>query len=314
MVREVEKTQTRSLAELELSRRQFNAGLVGFVVEAVRRPISMAKALETLSVAQDQIGDSSFQYDPEKRVYLRDNALIVPSDSVESSANVDLTPEKKVGIGRLITHLKSSKYVVVAMDDCFDTSLTNAALDTAKKAKAKMTFCLIGNRLKISKEHTRTYKRIFEEQDIQNHTMKHGMMGFPHTSDPEKIEYAIGNFRNAARDAVDPDYQDFGMRPPGGTGVNTATGWVYGPIRKSCARHNLDILSWNLESGAVNRGFNSSAALARRDVIPHLRGGVVLLLHAIPPDVSILGEIFDTLKAKKLTSITFSEAVAMGIT
>lgn len=289
MIKETEKPQPKSLAESEFSRRQINLGLAAGIIAIAKGPIAVANALEDLSEFKN---------------------------AVSAEASIDAEVENKPGTGRLITHLKSSKYVVVAMDDCFNPDLTNTAINIANKARAKMTFFLIGNRLRLTKDHRRVYRRIVtHKHEIQNHTMNHGLMGHPHTWDPTKIEHNIGDFRNEVREAeIDDDYVDLAVRLPGGAGASVSTGWVYGPIKESARRHNLDILLWNLESSAVNRGFNSSSALAARDVIPHIRGGAVFLLHATPPDVSILPEVFDVIKEKRLEPVTFAQAVAMGIT
>ncbi len=182
------------------------------------------------------------------------------------------------------------KLIALTFDDGPHAVITPKLLDVLRAYKAKATFFVLGERVKL---YPMILRQIFDEgHEIGNHTYSHRSLAALST---EEIEHEIIETQSLIKQAT--GYEPSLFRPP------------YGAFRSNTRpvfqKHNLNVIMWSVDSKDWSvRNENKIYDV----VITHARSGSIVLFHDIHPAIlDALPRILDTLVADGYQFITVSE-------
>jgi len=244
-----------------------------------------------------------------------------PTPSTEPSPAPELTPKpnpkptSKPIIGRWIKYQgpevvwhgdRSKSNVYLTMDDCWSIKNVEKALKTANDNEIKMTFCPVG---KVISRNPGMYKEIISEgHDVQNHTYNHQRLD---TKTKQQIKKEILKARDALWNAVEFEYPQHFIRPPGEFGVTGVRIWE--PLFDAAEELDYKVLVWDISSGGTGFGAFTAEpkqiAKVEKNVETHMHNGGISLQHAIDVDVAAFPHIVSFVKRNGWNPITIRQGL-----
>jgi len=208
---------------------------------------------------------------------------------------------------RIISRAQSSKNrVAITIDDGWDPSMVRRALEILQEKQAKATFFIVGNMIP---KNSQTIKEAVEYGiEMGNHTQTHAHLT---SLDEQGIFAELRGWENAMEKVLGRPYQATFFRPPGMAGFTTKSqSERFGKIISS---HGYKIALWSVDTfyGIYReKGFNVCPQEIADYVIRNSKGGSIILLHFIPPDIRALALIIDGLRKKGLELVTLSKLIS----
>lgn len=203
------------------------------------------------------------------------------------------TPEPKNTPAEVVFYGDRTKpKIYLTVDDCYDPRNVETALNVAEKYKVKLTFFPIGKVIGLAPD---LYKEaVSKGHAIENHTWSHEWLSGLAASE---IEYQILKQHEAVQNAVGQDYNQFFLRPPGGSGIY---GGNYAPLLAVCGKLGYKIAMWCSDSNGW-RMYPKTDSQAEnyilQNVFRNFFKGAIVLQHAIPGDMIALPAVIQEAKA-----------------
>lgn len=195
---------------------------------------------------------------------------------------------------------RSKPLIYLTIDDCWTPREVEQALDIAKSQKIRLTFFPVGRI--IGNAPDLWARAVNEGHEIENHTRDHFTL--TNLSD-EQITYQINAHREAVANAIQREYKQNFLRPPGG-GVDSRVVSVVNAAGLKVALWSSDSNGWRVSP----RTDADAEAYILDNVFRNFFPGVIVLQHGNPNDMYALSTIADKAVQNGWKCISMNEGIS----
>lgn len=195
---------------------------------------------------------------------------------------------------------RSKPLIYLTIDDCWTPREVEQALDIAKSQKIRLTFFPVGRI--IGNAPDLWARAVNEGHEIENHTKDHFTL--TNLSD-EQIAYQINAHREAVANAIQREYKQSFLRPPGG-GVDSRVVSVANAAGLKVALWSSDSNGWRV----YPRTDADAESYILDNVFRNFFPGVIVLQHGNPNDMYALSAIADRAAQNGWQCIPMSEGIS----
>jgi peptidoglycan/xylan/chitin deacetylase (PgdA/CDA1 family) len=168
--------------------------------------------------------------------------------------------------------------VYITIDDCQDWARVEAALEVAWAKGVQLTLFPAG-------KYIDSAKAVAYGDEIDNHSYSHAHLG-GYSLDMVKadLEAQLAAVRTALGD---PDYQEWFLRPPYGSGMRSAA------LKAAAADERLAIVTWSIDTKSYYKGSSVASVMHNIFETGRLAGGAIILMHDDYADMAALPRVID---------------------
>ena len=234
----------------------------------------------------------------------------LPKESAPSTTSIQPTAESedKIVPAKIISHgNKDSVKVALTLDDAWDLDLVRKAIDVLTEKQVKASFFPVGSAIAKGPELWR--EAVEKGFELGNHTYSHAYVD---GLSEKNIKAELDKWQNAVDKALGEHYDTKYFRPPGMHGFTSDVGRKkYGGI---ITGYGLTTILWGDHVDTYydiyrKQGTKVDPKMVAEYIAGNCKGGEIILMHFVRPDVEALSMICDKLKEKGLEMVTISELI-----
>lgn len=193
--------------------------------------------------------------------------------------------------------------VALTIDDGWNIEIAKDALEILERHNIQATLFPVG--VIVERNPSIWKKAIADGNELGNHSYTHP---FLYEIDKKRIEIEIKKWQEVTDKALGYRYKTVWFRPPWMRGFEG--GEVNETYYETIEKNGLKVALWSLGTywGIYkDKGLGVSPEEVSNYIIKNTRGGEIILLHFIKPDIDALSLIIEGLKQKGFEFVTLSE-------